>query len=201
MTSFVEGDDGDLQTGVPWPVPRFSINGDGTVTDSLTGLVWLRFAGCRVFFPGDTTGGNRRSWSDALTAANLLADGYCGLSDGSKAGDWRLPNIRELESLIHYGFIQPSLPNTAGSGQLVEGDPFYGFDWEEVYYWTSSVFIPDADQAWAMNAFGGGFVPIPEKLQRGTWAVRGEGIGVLRSVFVPLGLMNAGPSMKDNLAR
>ena len=40
-TSFASGDDGDLQEGVASPSPRFTNNGDGTVTDNLTGLIWL----------------------------------------------------------------------------------------------------------------------------------------------------------------
>ena len=37
---FAAGDDGDLKMGVSSPKPRFTVNGDGTVTDSLTGLIW-----------------------------------------------------------------------------------------------------------------------------------------------------------------
>jgi hypothetical protein len=40
------GQDGELQKGVPWPDPRFTDNADGTVTDNLTGLIWLRNADC-----------------------------------------------------------------------------------------------------------------------------------------------------------
>jgi len=36
----------------------------------------------------------------------------------------RLPNVKELQSLIHYGFLEPAVPNTAGTGQWIEGDPF-----------------------------------------------------------------------------
>ncbi len=34
------GDDGDLEKGVAWPTPRFMDNGNGTITDNLTGLMW-----------------------------------------------------------------------------------------------------------------------------------------------------------------
>ncbi len=44
VTSYSPGDDGDLQRGVPWPNPRFTDNADGTVTDNLTGLIWLKNA-------------------------------------------------------------------------------------------------------------------------------------------------------------
>jgi hypothetical protein len=43
-TNCPSGQDGDLEKGVAWPDPRFTDNGDGTVTDNLTGLVWLE--GC-----------------------------------------------------------------------------------------------------------------------------------------------------------
>ena len=36
------GDDGYFEKGVAWPAPRFTDNGDGTVTDNLTGLIWLK---------------------------------------------------------------------------------------------------------------------------------------------------------------
>ena len=42
----IPGDDGDLQRGVPWPDPRFIDNNDGTVTDRLTNLVWLKDMNC-----------------------------------------------------------------------------------------------------------------------------------------------------------
>ena len=45
-TSYTTGDDGDLEMGVPWPSPRFTDKGDGTVTDNLTGLIWLKDANC-----------------------------------------------------------------------------------------------------------------------------------------------------------
>ena len=45
-SSNATGDDGDLQRGVAWPDPRFTDNGDGTVTDNLTGLIWLKNANC-----------------------------------------------------------------------------------------------------------------------------------------------------------
>ena len=85
------GQDGDIQAGVDWPEPRFDDNGDGTITDHLTGLVWLKNADCA----------GTMNWNDALDYCNNLASGSCGLTDASSAGDWRLPNIIELESLIN----------------------------------------------------------------------------------------------------
>jgi len=72
--SIAPGDDGALQKGVAWPNPRFTDNANGTVTDNLTGLVWLKNANCLQVM---------RGWSTALSDANNLANGACGLSDGS----------------------------------------------------------------------------------------------------------------------
>ena len=36
------GQDGEIQAGVAWPEPRFTDNGDGTMTDNLTGLKWTK---------------------------------------------------------------------------------------------------------------------------------------------------------------
>jgi len=64
-TTYAAGDDGALQKGVAWPTPRFTDNNNGTVTDNLTGLTWLRDASCLGF----------QTWANALAAANSLADG------------------------------------------------------------------------------------------------------------------------------
>lgn len=89
-TSYATGDDGDLQSGMPWPDSRFTENGNGTVTDNLTGLIWLKNANC---FGGQL-------WATAIASVNGLANGQCELADDSTAGQWRLPNINELSSLL-----------------------------------------------------------------------------------------------------
>ncbi len=115
------GQDGELQKGVS-VAPRFTDNGDGTVKDNLTGLIWLKDANCFGY----------RSWTQALTASNTLASGACGLTDGSVAGAWRLPNVKELQSLIDYQNSNPALP---------AGYPFSGVHSEYNFYWSSSTLV------------------------------------------------------------
>jgi hypothetical protein len=45
-TPYAPGDDGSIRAGVPWPSPRFTDNGNGTVRDNLTGLIWLKNGSC-----------------------------------------------------------------------------------------------------------------------------------------------------------
>jgi hypothetical protein len=131
-------DDGQLRKGVDWPDPRFVVSGQGTVTDTLTGLVWLEWADCF----------GARTWDEALVAANGLADGVCGLTDGSVAGDWRLPNVREQQSLIDYGRVHTALPMDHPF-TLAQGYP-------SVSYWTSTT---QADvhprRAWTVSLYNG----------------------------------------------
>ena len=85
--SYGPGDAGEWQKGVAWPDPRFTDNQDGTATDNMTGLTWMKDTFC---WPAKDT-----TWYDSLDYCNALADGQCGLSDSSAPGDWRLPNAKQ----------------------------------------------------------------------------------------------------------
>jgi hypothetical protein len=141
--SYAAGDDGDSDKGMVWPTPRFTDNSNGTVTDNLTGLIWLKNANCP---------NGEIMWSDALTFANSLYDGWtgdgsggdCGLSDGSSASEWRLSNVRELHSLIDFGNHNPALPS---------GHPFTGV--QQNYYWSSTTYAGAAGTAWDVHIYHG----------------------------------------------
>ena len=153
--------DGKLRKGVAWPNPRFTKNGNGTVTDNLTGLIWLENANC---FGSQT-------WVNAMNSANALASGACGLTDSSAAGDWRLPNVKELQSLIDYAYYGPALSNTAGTGQWTAGDPFTNV--QNYYYWSSSSFVNGPAIAWLVYVINGYVVINDRTLTIYVWPVRG----------------------------
>ena len=148
------GQDGALLKGVSVS-PRFTGNGDGTVKDNLTGLIWLKDAYCF----GDTT------WTNALSNANTLASPSCGLSDGSLEGNWRLPNIKELKSLLDYGNVNPALP---------AGHPFAGVQFLS-FYWSSSTYAgnPDRSLAWGAFLFDGHIGNVNKTFGYPVWPVRG----------------------------
>lgn len=126
------GQDGELQAGVAWPTPRFTLNGDGTVTDNLTGLIWLQDANC--------IGGEQ--WINAPGEVDLLNDGSvtCTNYAAGTFDDWRVPNIRELSSLIDYGQHGPALP---------AGHPFVGVQLD--YYWTSTTDVSSTVYGWSID--------------------------------------------------
>jgi hypothetical protein len=105
---------------------------NGTVTDSRTGLMWDRCAR-GLSGTGCTTGAaSNFFWQDALNAAATTGS-YNGFSD------WRLPNIKELHSLVEECRISPSIneftfPNTSNS-----------------FFWSGSPFAGGANLAWAVD--------------------------------------------------
>jgi hypothetical protein len=129
------GQDGDVQAGVEWPSPRFTDNDDGTITDNLTKLVWLKDASCF----GD------RTWALALIDANTLNSGECDLTDNSVEGDWHLPNRNELTSLLDLGNWSPALPT---------GHPFTNL--LQPSYWSSTTDAFSPNNVWMVNIVDGG---------------------------------------------
>lgn len=164
---YASGDDGSLAKGTAWPGTRFTDNGDGTVSDHLTGLVWLKNAGCF----------SQTVFATALTDANQLATGTCGLSDGSKAGDWRLPNVNELESLVDVSTSSPALPS---------GHPFTNVS--NANYWTSTSYFggqAGSPAAWAIRLSDGRYMNdagsnIKATSNNAVWAVKGAGGGTIK---------------------
>jgi hypothetical protein len=160
--SYATGDDGSAAKGVAWPATRFTDNQDGTVTDHLTGLIWLKNAGC--FGPA--------FFATALTDVNQLASGACGLKDGSKAGDWRMPNINELESMVDVSQSNPAIPAAS---------PFTNVS--NAIYWSSTSYFGGENgspYAWTIRMSDGRYVNdsasnVKTTSNNAVWAVKGNG--------------------------
>lgn len=115
-----------------WPNSRYIEHGDGTVTDLVTGLMWQKCSlgqewsviGCS----GDSSGVD---WQSALLlASENTAFGY---------GDWRLPNIKELASLLAIDRANPAInsevfPNTYSDA-----------------YWTNTPYVIGRGSAWVVS--------------------------------------------------
>ena len=139
LTSRETGDDGYYQKGVAWPDPRFAAGtgaSSNCVTDNLTGLMWLRNPTATL-----------RNCSDAIAYCEDLT------GTGGRGGytDWRLPNVREMQSLFDYDNRGPALPT---------GHPFIGAPATNDF-WTSTL---------AYNG-GGGILFFATSMDRGSTLV------------------------------
>jgi hypothetical protein len=107
---FLTFQDGFLRTGCPNDSNRFTDNGDGTVTDNCTGLMWQKDT-------ADINGGDIvNTWCGALAfCMNLSFAGH---------DDWRLPNVTELLSIVDYGRFDQAI------------DPVFGA--LSAFYWSST---------------------------------------------------------------
>ncbi|MFW6324812.1 MAG: DUF1566 domain-containing protein [Desulfovibrionales bacterium] len=143
------GQDGEYLSGVQWPEHRFQADGKGRVTDLLTGLMWPQSANLFEF---------PVTWDEALAAIktanreNLL--GY---------EDWRLPNRRELRSLISHGAKKPALP---------VDHPFTNV--YLTWYWTSTSAAIAPGYAWYVHMEGGRMFYGKKDGYSLLWPVRGE---------------------------
>lgn len=162
--TYLAGDDGSIQSGVPLTYPRFVDKGDGTVVDTVTGLVWLKQADCIT----DT-------WAGAITAVNALSSGQCGLTDGSTPGSWRIPSRTELLSLSDRNennladFFDHTYFNLDGT--LYQSAIFTNFIPYQ-YYWTSTTDAADVSQAWTVFSCDFGVYEAPKSGAGYTLAVR-----------------------------
>ncbi len=118
-----------VEDGQMWTVAHHLDNGNGTVTDSQTGLIWLKNANCFDW----------KDWPQAQAVVDKLADGQCSLSDGSKPGMWRLPTKEELKELLDARYEAPAFSNAGEIGQWQEGNAFTNLKAD--YYWSSSAHV------------------------------------------------------------
>lgn len=138
------GEDATLRNGVIWATTRFTDNGDGTVTDILTGLMWLQDA--------EATAATGAIWTNAVsTAAASTVGGY---------DDWRLPNVRELESLLDMSQSAPCLPS---------GHHFLNCNHR---FWTSTTRAGQTGFAWYIDITNGSIQSADKDTIYYVWPVR-----------------------------
>jgi hypothetical protein len=118
------------------PDSAYVDHGDGTVTDTRSGLMWRVCSEGQTWGPGACSGpATTYAWAAALAHAEAATD--------SRYSDWRLPNIKELRGLVEECRIAPAInetvfPNTPSS-----------------HFWSGS---PDAyysDHAWLVSFYYG----------------------------------------------
>ena len=149
------GQDGDIQAGVAWPAPRFMDNGDGTITDNLTGLMWLKSGNCFGI----------NTWQGALDAvADLNANPGSYTCGGHAAtyNDWVLPNVNELESLIN-----AEVPDSA---IWLNGKGFVNV--QSYNYWSSTTNASYIGHGWVVGMKYGSVNRLVKSEDYHVWPVR-----------------------------
>jgi len=143
------GQDGELQMGLG---RAYVDNGDGTITDTRTGLMWEKLSDDGTIHDKDNT----YTWADAFAAKMVGLNGGSGFAGHT---DWRLPNVNELQSLVSYGASFPAVY-----------PPFYTacvpgctvltcsctFPNVLAYFWSSTTVATDPNGAWYVGFDGGG---------------------------------------------
>ena len=121
---------------------RYTDNGDGTVTDNTTCLVWLKDSDCL----------DKQNWADASIKIDELNSGKDFTCDDYTAGvfnDWRLPTVQELQSVVHYDFYNPVISNAEGTkkwGSIPATDAFTSIQLS--HYWSSTTNALAVTHAW-----------------------------------------------------
>lgn len=139
-----------VRGGSNYGVNAFVDNGDGTITDNATGLTWMQVDSGALVSGTIVSGG--LNWQEALN--------WCESLDYAGATDWRLPDIKELHSIVDYT-RSPDTTNSPAIDSLFQstyltnginnnGYPNYG------HYWSSTTHLDgmDAEARAAYIAFG-----------------------------------------------
>ncbi|MHC4205291.1 MAG: Lcl C-terminal domain-containing protein [Planctomycetota bacterium] len=107
----------------------FNNNGNGTVTDKATGLMWMKVDSGKLRAGKNKDG--KLKWQDALDWAESLQ--YAGYSD------WRLPNVKELQSIVDYT-RSPATTNSAAIDPVFQTTSFIAEGGQEDYpfYWSGT---------------------------------------------------------------
>jgi len=131
--------DGDLQSGASL---AFVDNGDGTVSDANTGLTWEKLADDGGLHDKDTT----YSWSAAFAhVADLNAAAFAGHAD------WRVPNIRELKSIVDFEHATPAVGAAFNNGCASGCSVTTCSCTSTGYHWTSTTLASNPPFAFVMT--------------------------------------------------
>ena len=134
------GQDGELQKGA---AHDYLDNGDGTISDLTTGLMWEKLSDDGTLHDRN----NQYSWSNAVAVkvAALNSTAFAGYSD------WRFPNLNELQSLASYGAVSPAMDPIFQTGCIPNCTVLTCSCTQSSIYWSSTTYLPIKSQAWWIN--------------------------------------------------
>lgn len=136
------------------PTQDFTRHDDGTVTHHKTGLMWMRCALGQNWNGATCTGsGQAYTWQAALQAAE--GSSFAG------HGDWRLPDIKELNSIVEQACVSPAINATVF--------PATPLSW----FRSASPYVSGVDYAWCVGFDAGNGCAVNETNDLHVRLVRG----------------------------
>jgi hypothetical protein len=155
------GQDGELQKGV---ARQYVDNGDGTITDMKTGLTWEKLS----------RDGSIHEYSTFYTWTNAFTK-ITSLNTASFAGhtDWRLPTVNELQTVAHYGAVDPAVDAAFNTSCAASCTVLTCSCTQSDAYWSSTTYEDDPPYAWFVNFFDGFVYGLLKPNGRYVRAVRG----------------------------
>jgi hypothetical protein len=158
------GQDGDIRAGAAL---SYANNGDGTITDNNTGLMWAK--------KDDNNVDELHDKDTVYTWADAFAVHIAGLNSAAFGGhtDWRLPNAKELQSIVNYGQVDPAVSSEFNTNCATGVDVLTGSCTAASFYWTSSSFVSYPTDAWFVYFGDGSVFAFPKSDKMYVRAVRG----------------------------
>lgn len=156
------GQDGESQKGL---ARSYIDNGDGTITDDRTGLMWEKLSDDGSIHDKDT----------AYTWLNAFSIKVASLNSASFAGftDWRLPNRAELESILDLGATFPSVFAAFNTSCSASCTVLTCSCTQSNTYWSSSTYAFGATAAWSASFLSSNVAPAGKTSNAFVRAVRG----------------------------
>lgn len=152
------GQDGDLTAGTPWPYIRFTVNADQTVSDEMTGLIWMQDGNQPG--PSACAPGVAKTWQEAQDYITCLNQ-----NSYLSHNDWRLPSINELRTLINY--------NESNQATWLSTSCSFT-NMKNINYWSSTTSAVSPDSALTVNMGAAGVINALAKATPGNMiAIRG----------------------------
>ena len=152
-TTYATYDDGYYHKGMPASGTRYQDNGNGTITDNATGLMWVKDPS----LCGGPIYNSQNKWASALNTPRTMtwADAITNCEALSYAGhtNWRLPNIKELQSIVNYGKTMPAIGESTSESPWVNTQGVTGYD--NGCYWSGTNYAYDTQYTWFINFTSG----------------------------------------------
>jgi len=173
------GQDGDIQAGATL---KYKDNGNGTVTDRNTKLVWEK----KSADGGIHEVNNTYTWPDAFAVHVATLNNSCANDEnvacsvnadcagvGGKCGfagkrDWRVPNVKELPSIVNYQNVRPAVSAAFNTNCVAGATVLTGSCTAEFFYWSSTSNAGSPALAWSVD-FVEGFVDDDVKAPSGNY--------------------------------